>query len=166
MRNLVLKTNITPPSVWTNPLHFIAFGFGSGAMPFAPGTWGTVAAIPLYLAIRHLSLSHYLIILTIAILAGIWLCDKVAKEVGVHDHPGIVWDEIVGYGVTMIAAPQGWQWIILGFLLFRLFDIWKPWPIKWLDRRAPGGFGIVIDDLLAAIYAWVVLQAVAFFLIY
>ncbi|CAN5242599.1 phosphatidylglycerophosphatase A [soil metagenome] len=157
-----MKPNITPPSVWTNPLHFVAFGFGSGALPFAPGTWGTVVAIPLYLAIRDLSLAYYLTILFVAIIAGIWLCDKVAKEVGVHDHSGIVWDEIVGYGVTMIAAPHEWQWIIIGFLLFRLFDIWKPWPIGWIDKHAPGGFGSVIDDIVAAIYAWLVLQGLAY----
>lgn len=156
-----MKLNIVPASVWRNPIHFMAFGFGSGAMPVAPGTFGTLMAIPLYLLMQHFSLFWYLFILIIAILIGFKICDIAERDVGVEDHPGIVWDEIVGYGMTMIAAPHGWQWIILGFILFRFFDIWKPQPIRWFNNNVHGGIGVVIDDLLAAIPAWIVLHLIA-----
>lgn len=156
-----MKLNIVPASVWRNPIHFMAFGFGSGAMPVAPGTFGTLMAIPLYLLMQHFSLFWYLFILIIAILIGFKICDIAERDVGVEDHPGIVWDEIVGYGMTMIAAPHGWQWIILGFILFRFFDIWKPQPIRWFNNNVHGGIGVVVDDLLAAIPAWIVLHLIA-----
>ncbi len=147
--------------VLSSPIHFLAFGFGSGLVPFAPGTFGTLAAIPLYLFIQALSLPTYLLIVVIVSLVGIWICDKSSKLLGVHDHSGIVWDEFAGYFVTMIAAPKGWLWIFVGFALFRLFDIWKPWPISILDKKVGGGFGIMIDDLLAGIFALVCLQLLA-----
>ena len=134
-----------PKLDWRNPIHFLAFGFGSGAMPKAPGTWGTLAAIPIYL----------LLLLT---LVGIWLCHRTASDMGVHDHPGIVWDEIVGYLITMIVAPVGWIWIVVGFFLFRFFDIIKPWPIRWVDRHVHGGFGIMLDDVLAGLMALACMQ--------
>jgi phosphatidylglycerophosphatase A len=92
---------------------------------------------------------------------GVWLCHGTARDLGLADHPGIVWDEIVGYLITMTAAPAGWTWIVLGFVLFRLFDIWKPWPISWLDRNIKGGLGIMLDDALAGTYACLVLQLIA-----
>ncbi len=147
--------------VLSSPIHFFAFGFGSGLAPFAPGTFGTLVAIPLYLFMQALSLPIYLLIVVIVSLVGIWICDKSSKLLGVHDHSGIVWDEFAGYFVTMIAAPKGWLWIFLGFILFRLFDIWKPWPISILDKKVGGGFGIMIDDLLAGIFALVCLQLLA-----
>jgi len=91
---------------------------------------------------------------------GVWLCQVTERDLGVHDHPGIVWDEIVGYLITMFMAPAGWEWVVLGFFLFRLFDIWKPFPIRQLERRIRGGFGNMFDDAIAAVYAWLVLQAV------
>ncbi len=153
-----MNTTVSTRTIWTNPIHFIAFGFGSGTIPFAPGTCGTLMAIPLYLLIRDLPLAVYLGILMVSIVAGVWVCDVTEKQLGIHDYKGIVWDEVCGYGVTMLAAPQGWQWVVLGFFLFRLFDIWKPWPIGWLDKYVQGGFGVMIDDVLAGVYAWVVLQ--------
>jgi len=150
--------NNLPKSIWRNPWHFLAFGCGSGAMPFAPGTFGTLAAIPVYLLLAPLSLSLYLLVVVAMLLAGIWLCHVTARDIGVHDHGGIVWDEIVGYLLTMAAAPEGWLWIVLGFILFRIFDIFKPWPISLADRRVDGGFGIMLDDVIAALYAWLVLQ--------
>lgn len=150
-----------PRSVWRNPIHFLAYGFGSGAIPVASGTFGTLAAIPIYYLMQNLSLPYYLIILLIITGVGIALCHITARDLGVHDHPGIVWDEIAGYLLTMVAAPQGWLWIWLGFALFRVFDIWKPWPIRWLDKYVQGGLGIMVDDLLAAVYAWVLLQLIA-----
>ena len=123
-----------------------------------PGTVGTLVGVLFYLGLAGLPLTVYCAVTAGLFLAGIWICDRTARDLGVHDHPAIVWDEIVGYLVTMIAAPRGWGWLLAGFLLFRLFDIWKPWPIRWLDRRVRGGFGIMVDDLLAGIYAAVLLQ--------
>ena len=92
---------------------------------------------------------------------GVWLCHSTARDLGVEDHPGIVWDEIVGYLITMTAAPHGWRWILLGFVLFRLFDIWKPWPISWMDRNIKGGLGIMLDDLMAGVFACFFLHLIA-----
>ncbi len=144
-----------------NPLHLMAFGFGAGCSSLAPGTMGTLVAVLLYLPLMQLSLVAYAGVVLLVTLAGIWLCDRVSRDLGVHDHPGIVWDEIAGYLVTMFAAPRGWAWVLLGFALFRLFDIWKPWPIAWLDRRVAGGLGIMLDDLVAGVFAAACLQLIA-----
>ena len=101
-----------------------------------------------------------LLITVIAFMLGIWLCGETANALGVHDHSGIVWDEIVGYLVTMIAVPLDWKWIVLGFLLFRLFDIAKPWPIGWIDSKLSGGLGIMLDDILAGFFALIALHLV------
>jgi phosphatidylglycerophosphatase A len=147
--------------ILSNPIHCMAFGFGAGLSPKAPGTVGTVLAIVFYLLLTHFSLLVYAVVLVLAFVLGVYLCGKTADDLGVHDHSGIVWDEFVGFWLTMFAAPVGWWWILLGFVLFRLFDIWKPWPISWLDQRVKGGFGIMIDDVLAGVYALIVLQLVA-----
>ena len=149
-------------TVLTSPVHFLAFGFGSGLSPKAPGTMGTLAAIPLYLLLMNLPLTSYLLAVLLISVAGIWICGESSRRLGVHDHGGIVWDEFAGFLLTMTAAPQGWQWVVLGFALFRLFDIWKPWPVRVADRQLHGGLGIMLDDILAGIYAWLVLQAVAY----
>ena len=153
-----------PRTIWTRPTHFLAFGCGAGAMPVAPGTFGTLAAVPLYLLLAPLSLPLYLAVVAVMLLLGVWLCHVTARDLGVHDHSGIVWDEIVGYLLTMAAAPPGWLWIVLGFVLFRFFDIIKPWPIGLVDRRVSGGFGIMLDDVIAAVYAWVLLQGLVLLL--
>jgi phosphatidylglycerophosphatase A len=147
-----------------HPVDFLALGFGSGLLPFAPGTAGTVAAIPVYLLLQPLAAPFYLAIVVLLALAGIAICGQAASRLGVHDHPGIVWDEIVGYLVTMAFAPPGWLWIGLGFVLFRLFDIVKPWPIKWCDRQVGGGLGIMLDDLLAGVFSAALLQLLAIYL--
>lgn len=144
-----------------NPAHLLSFGFGSGLAPKAPGTCGTLAAVPLYWLCSDLALAPYLALVMAAAMLGVWLCDYTAEALGEHDHPAIVWDEVVGYFITMIAAPAGWPWLLLGFVLFRLFDILKPWPIRWVDRHVHGGLGIMLDDVLAAAMAWLVLQGVA-----
>ena len=149
------------PRLLRHPLGFMAFGFGSGLAPVAPGTAGTLAAVPLYLLLRDLPLAGYLAVIALLFLAGLPVCAHAARQLGVHDHPAIVWDEIVGYLVTMIAAPPGLVWIIAGFMLFRCFDILKPWPIRWCDRRVPGGFGIMLDDLLAGVFSAGLLQAIS-----
>lgn len=151
--------NTTPASVWRNPVHFLAFGFGSGAAPKAPGTFGTLAAVPLYLLLEPLSATAYALMLLVTFVVGIYLCGKTSEDMGVHDHGGIVWDEFVGYWITMFMAPAGWLWIVAGFVLFRFFDIVKPWPIGWADKRVSGGLGIMLDDVLAGIMAWACLQA-------
>ncbi len=148
-------------TVMSHPIHFLAFGFGSGLAPFAPGTFGTLAAIPLYLLLQNVSLPIYLTLVAAVCIVGIWICDSSSKSLGVHDHSGIVWDEFAGYFVTMIAAPTGWLWVLIGFALFRLFDIWKPWPISVLDEKVHGGLGIMLDDILAGIFSLVCLQIVA-----
>lgn len=154
----VTNTPTTPTNIWQNPIHFIAFGFGAGALPIAPGTWGTVVGVFIYLLLENLNLTHYLLILGIATLIGIWLCHVTSKQLGVYDHPGIVFDEILGYLATMITAPHGWQWVLLGFILFRIFDILKPWPISWAENKFKNGLGIVLDDLLAAVPAFCIIQ--------
>jgi len=147
-----------------NWAHLLAFGFGAGCSPKAPGTMGTLLAVGLYLPLSRLPLSLYALLLAVVIVAGVWICGRASRDLGVHDHPGIVWDEVAGYLLTMFAAPPGWSWIVIGFLLFRLFDIWKPWPIGWLDRRVGGGLGIMLDDLVAGLFAALCLQALAVWL--
>jgi len=143
-----------------HPIHFLALGFGSGLAPKAPGTFGTLMAIPLYLLLQPLSLSYYLAVVLFVSLIGIYICDKSSSMMGVHDHPGIVWDEFAGYFVTMIAAPAGWVWVLVGFALFRFFDILKPWPIRKIDKSVKGGFGIMLDDILAGIFAAICLHLI------
>ena len=156
-----MHVTVTAKTVFSSPVHFLAFGFGSGLSPFAPGTAGTLAAIPLYLLLVQLPLWGYVAVLLVMSLVGIWICGESSRRLGVHDHGGIVWDEFAGFLLTMLAAPTGWVWIVVGFFLFRLFDIWKPWPIHLVDRDVPGGFGIMFDDILAGIYAWIALQVLA-----
>lgn len=149
-----------PRSVWTNPWHFLAFGFGTGAARRAPGTAGTLAAVPLYLLLQDLPLFAYLAVTAGLFAFGVWLCHITARDLSVHDHPGVVWDEIVGYLVAMSAAPSGWVWVVSGFFLFRAFDILKPWPVSWADRHVGGGVGIMLDDLLAGVYAALAMAAI------
>jgi phosphatidylglycerophosphatase A len=147
-----------PKAVWHNPWYFIAFGLGSGAIPIAPGTCGTLMAIPFYLLLQSLPLHWYITFLFCFMIMSAWLLDRISHEIRVHDHPGMCLDEFVGYFVTMTAAPTGWRWIVLGFILFRLFDIWKPWPISTIDEKIHGGFGMVLDDVVAGIAAAALIQ--------
>lgn len=156
-----MRSLVTAKTVFSSPVHFLAFGFGSGLSPFAPGTAGTLVAIPLYLLLVQLPFWGYVAVLLVMSLVGIWICGESSRRLGVHDHGGIVWDEFAGYLLTMLAAPAGWVWMVVGFCLFRLFDIWKPWPVRWVDREVSGGFGIMFDDILAGIYAWLALQVLA-----
>ncbi len=149
-------------TVLTSPVHFLAFGFGSGLAPFAPGTFGTLMAVPLYLVMSKLPLAGYLLVTLVVCVVGVWICGRSSEKLGVHDHSGIVWDEFAGYFITMILAPPSWLWIVIGFALFRLFDIWKPWPISFLDKKVHGGLGIMIDDVVAGIFAMICLQALSY----
>ena len=141
-----------------DPVVLVAVGFGSGLAPKAPGTAGTVVAIPLFLLMQPLPLITYLLITTCLFIAGIWICTYAAEKFGVHDHPAIVIDEIVGYLITMTAAPQGWLAVTAGFVLFRLLDAIKPWPISWFDRNINGGLGIMLDDVVAGVIALLMIQ--------
>lgn len=151
--------------VFQDPIYFIAFGFGSGLMPIAPGTWGTLAAIPVYLLLINTHWTMYLTLTVLAFILGIWVSDKVSKELGLHDYNGIVWDEVVGYLLTMFLAPHGFSWMLTGFLLFRIFDVWKPFPISFVDRKIHGGLGIMLDDVVAAVPAWLIMQFLAWSII-
>lgn len=147
-------------SLWRNPIHLLAFGFGAGTVPGAPGTAGTVVAVPLYLFLGHVTPVMYMLIVVAMFVLGVWLCGRTSQDLGIEDHPGIVWDEIVGFLVAMFMAPSGWLWIVTGFGLFRLFDIVKPFPIRQLEKKLPGGMGIMLDDVLAGVYAAVILQII------
>jgi phosphatidylglycerophosphatase A len=147
-----------PPRIWKDPRCIIAFGFGAGAVPYAPGTLGTLIAVPVYWLLAHLAAPWYIGTVAILFAIGVWICRHAERVLGTHDHPGIVWDEIVGYLVAMFLAPPAWVWVVIGFVLFRLFDIWKPFPIRLLERRLRGGVGTMLDDVLAGIYAWASLQ--------
>lgn len=148
--------------VWRHPIHFLSLGFGAGISAIAPGTIGTLAAIPIYYLLQTQSLPIYISVTIAMFIIGIGLCGYTARALNTHDHPGIVWDEIVGFLITMIAIPFTWYWLLSGFLLFRLFDIWKPFPIKQMDKRITGGLGIMLDDVLAGLYAWACLWALIY----
>ena len=147
------------PRQLKNPLLLLALGFGSGLAPRAPGTAGTLVAIPLYWLMRSFDSQTYALIVCILFVFGVWLCGYAANRLGVHDHPGIVFDEIVGFLITMFAVPFDWSMVLAGFILFRFFDALKPWPISWFDKNLHGGFGIMFDDVLAGIAAAAVLHA-------
>ena len=139
--------------ILSDPVHFLAFGFGAGLAPKAPGTVGSLPGVLLAWLTLPLPLTWRLAIGLLLIVAGIWICGESARRIGVHDHGGIVWDEITGmYLVLLVVPPEMALWA-LSFALFRLFDIWKPWPIRELDHRLAGGAGIMLDDLVAALYA-------------
>ncbi len=147
------KNNLTPKQILSDPILFLAFGFGSGLAKKAPGTFGTVAAIPVYWLFVQTGFLSYSILTVIATVAGIGICGIAAEKLDEHDFGGIVWDEIAGYLITMWLVPFSWQAAALGFVLFRIFDIIKPWPIKWIDQKVHGGLGIMLDDVLAAVFA-------------
>ncbi|EKE72388.1 phosphatidylglycerophosphatase A [Gallaecimonas xiamenensis] len=142
----------------TNPWHFLALGFGSGLAPKAPGTFGSLAAIPLFLLLSPLPWLAYLALTLLAIVGGVYICARASRDMGVHDHSAIVWDEVAGMLITLFMVPLTWQWLLAGFALFRFFDILKPWPISWCDKHLHGGFGIMIDDVLAGVFAFACLQ--------
>ena len=137
----------------SNPIHFLALGFGSGLSPKAPGTFGTLAAIPVYFLFIQFSWFVFALLTLLVCISGIYICGKAAEDAGVHDHGAIVWDEIAGYLITMFLIPVTWQSVFVGFVLFRFFDILKPWPISYIDKNIHGGFGIMLDDIVAGFMA-------------
>ena len=149
------------PGLLKDPVHLLALGFGSGLAPVAPGTFGSLVGAAAVLLVQPLPLMAELAAIAVAFVAGVWICGESARRLGVHDHPGIVWDEITGMLITMILAPEGWIWLAAGFVLFRFFDILKPWPIRKLDHGMSGGLGIMLDDVLAGVYAGLLLFVAA-----
>ena len=143
-------------------VYWMAVGFGTGLVPKAPGTIGTLIGLPFYLIMMNWPWWQYLVGVSAAFIVGIWICGEVSRNTGVTDAPFIVWDEIVGFLITLFLVPPGWIWLVLGFLLFRLFDIWKPWPIRNIDRGVHGGLGIMLDDVVAGIFAMLLMQGIYF----
>lgn len=155
--NVPRDKRATAAVVFKDPVHFLAFGFGTGLAPKAPGTAGSLVGVALAGFTASTPLGWRVAILAALIGAGIWICGESARRIGVHDHPGIVWDEIAGMYLTLLVIPPQIGLYALAFGLFRLFDIWKPWPIRDLDHRLAGGAGIMLDDLIAALYAAILL---------
>lgn len=156
--NTFLNTEIgqhkfTPKQIMTDPVLFLAFGFGSGLAKKAPGTFGTLAAVPLYILLAQTGQLSYWLATVLASIMGIWICGKAAEKLGEHDFGGIVWDEIAGLLVTLAFVPFSWPALAAGFVLFRFFDIVKPWPIRWIDQQVSGGLGIMLDDIIAGLFA-------------
>jgi len=147
---------------FTNPWYFLALGFGSGLAPRAPGTFGTLAAIPVFLVLSYLNPIVYCLVVFVAFVFGVWLCEHVANDMHVKDPGCIVWDEFVGLWITLFWLPVGWYWILIGFGLFRFFDIVKPWPVSWADKSLGGGLGIMVDDVIAGFYALACVQLASF----
>lgn len=132
-----------------SPTLVIAFGFGAGLTPIVPGTVGTLVALPLWWVISSFNLVGYLAVVAGAFLLGVWVCDRASVTLGVHDHSGIVFDEIVGYLLALVVVPATLWGVVFSFLVFRILDVLKPWPINWLDRNIEGGLGVMLDDLVA-----------------
>lgn len=158
-------TNPTWSDLLKNPALMLGFGFGSGLSPKAPGTMGTLLGTLLFIPLMLVSIELAWALFGVALLAGSWICGRSAELVGVHDHGGIVWDEFVGVWLVLLLLPaQTWQWWLAAFVVFRLFDIVKPWPIRWVDAKVSGGFGILLDDVLAAVFSligiWVIYMSI------
>lgn len=155
------NTQLTARQILRDPLLFLAFGFGSGLSRYMPGTMGTIAAIPLYLLLMATdNVTVYGVATLVATVLGVWICQYAADKLAVHDFGGIVWDEVAGLLITMLGFSFSWPVLLAGFVLFRLFDIVKPWPIRWVDKRIHGGLGIMLDDVLAALLANLVLHLI------
>ncbi len=159
-----MKTKVPAKLVFTNPVHFLAFGFGSGLSPKAPGTFGTLASVPIYILLSNLELVPYIIVCALVSVIGIYICGYTSKALKLHDHPGIVWDEFAGFFITMIGVSLSWTNILIGFVLFRIFDILKPWPISWIDSKVSGGLGIMMDDIVAGVFALISLHSILYFI--
>lgn len=158
-----MKRNRPPLRLLTHPFGWIASGFGAGYSPFAPGTVGSLVALIPWLWMRELPAWHYLAVTLAFFMLSVWAADWVIRSIQTDDPGVVVADEWVGQWIALFLAPAGWGWMLLGFALFRLFDVWKPWPVRWADRQLHGGFGAMFDDLLAGLYAWLALQSLAAF---
>ncbi|MCF6253907.1 MAG: phosphatidylglycerophosphatase A [Thiomicrorhabdus sp.] len=151
-----MKTTKNPQfsDLLKSPFLMLGFGFGSGLAKKAPGTVGTLLGLVLFIPILLWSESVAWLVLLAGTLFGSLICGRASEQLGVHDHGGIVWDEFVGIWMVLLLLPeQNVLFWVFAFITFRLFDIWKPWPIRWIDQKVHGGFGIMLDDVLAAVYA-------------
>lgn len=146
-----------PAFAFSHPAHIVAFGFGAGLAPFAPGTFGTLLGWAIAWALPAESAGLLLIVAAVAFLVGIWACEITGRHLGVADHPAMVWDEVVAFLVILAIVPRAYFWQLAAFVAFRFFDIVKPPPIRWLERRYGGGLGVMFDDIVAALYALLVL---------
>ncbi len=163
------KTTLDPTqrrALLATPAGWLACGFGAGLAPIAQGTFGSLAALLPWFFLRELLLPVYVAVLVIGFGVGVWACTIAGRALGVDDHRSLVWDEFIGQWVALLplqlsallpASGFAWWMVLLGFVLFRLFDVWKPWPISWLDRKVKAGMGVMIDDVVAGIFAAVVL---------
>lgn len=142
----------------SHPAHLLGLGFGAGLMPKAPGTFGTLIALPLAAVAMVLNIEQQLLLIAVLFVLGVYVCHVTGLALGVSDHGAIVWDEIVAMMLVLVFTPASWLWWLVAFLLFRLFDIWKPFPIRQCDAMVKGGLGVMLDDLLAAIYALVCMR--------
>lgn len=147
-----------PVSTLRRPVVLLACGFGVGLSPRAPGTAGTLVGVLIYMTVAGLPLLAYAFVVAVLAIAGVWICGRAGLALRATDHPGIVWDEIVGLLITLFATPPSWPGVLLGFALFRLFDVLKPWPVSLIDRRVGGGLGVMLDDVMAGLYALACLQ--------
>ena len=146
----------------TNPIHLLAVGLGSGMSPIMPGTMGSAMAIPLWLLFNGLQPYLYWVLIVVAFIFGCFLCQKTSDDTHTHDSGHIVWDEFVGMWITLFFIPQiSVLWVAIAFVAFRVFDMAKPWPIRWFDKRVPGGFGIMVDDVIAAIFSSITVYVIA-----
>jgi len=141
-----------------DPVVFLAMGLGSGLSPKAPGTAGTLLTIPLVYLLQQQTYLTYTLVTLFVLVTGSWVCGYAADKLKVHDHSGIVYDEVAGFLITMYMVPVGWLWMLAGFALFRFFDAVKPWPISWIDRNIGGGFGIMFDDVVAGLISLALLM--------
>lgn len=142
----------------SHPAHLLSFGFGAGLLPKAPGTFGTLVALPMAALAMALSMQQQLMLIALLFLIGIYVCQQTGVALGVSDHGAIVWDEVVAMMLVLTFTPFFWGWWLVAFFLFRLFDIWKPFPIRQIDAKVKGGLGVMLDDMLAALYAVVCLR--------
>ncbi len=152
--------------VFTRPTYFIAYGFGSGLSPRAPGTAGSLLALLLFLPARDFPFYIHLAFILVALIAGIFVCGRVASQLEIKDPSVIVWDEFVGMWISLLFLPAGWIWYLAAFAAFRFFDILKPWPVNWADEKLEGGPGIMLDDVVAGLYALLAVQAAAQLVLY
>ena len=157
-----MTSDLIPRPSWrfllSRPAHLIAFGFGAGLVPIAPGTWGTLLAFPLFWLLQpQTDALEFLLAAAILFGLGVWACDATGRALGVADHGGMVWDETVAFLLVLFFTPSALHWQALAFLIFRLFDILKPPPIRYYDRTLKNGFGVMFDDLIAAFYTLLVL---------
>jgi len=162
MQTNKLKVQDLKRRVFTDWRYFLGFGFGSGLLPKMPGTWGTLAAVPLAFGLSFFPLWVSIVIILFYFILGSYLSGILSDELGVHDYGGVNCDEVVGFLFLMLPFPCTWQYLLLGFILFRFFDIIKPFPIGWIDRYIVGGFGMMFDDIVAAIMAMLLMLLIQY----